>query len=365
MELLRLPLPTLPAAGQVTTFYSYKGGVGRTMALANLAVQLAPYGGAPVLMVDWDLEAPGLHYYFPDAPEAPGVLELFEACREQLERRAGGYDDSAALAEAVLDAVAWEQFLVRAHPHRPLWLLRAGRCDSSHAQRAAMLDWQAMFDACPALFRVLAERLARHFGQVLVDARSGRADCAAICTTLLPTRLVLVFAPNRQNLEGLEALVLRATAYRLCHEDEQRPLLVYPLPSRIDGGDDALRDLWRRGGAGGSIPGYQPLFERVLAEAYGYPRLSMESYFDEVMLQHCPGMACGEPMPALAEGDGDRLSLARGYGAFLAWFRAGSCPWQARPAAVTVGSQPRVLPLEQERAGYSRPRLTTALPATT
>ena len=45
------------------TFYSYKGGVGRTMALANIAVLLSKRG-KKVLVVDWDLEAPGLHEYF-------------------------------------------------------------------------------------------------------------------------------------------------------------------------------------------------------------------------------------------------------------------------------------------------------------
>ena len=43
----------------VTTFYSFKGGVGRTMALVNVAVELANTGRR-VLVVDFDLEAPGL-----------------------------------------------------------------------------------------------------------------------------------------------------------------------------------------------------------------------------------------------------------------------------------------------------------------
>jgi MinD-like ATPase involved in chromosome partitioning or flagellar assembly len=49
--------------GKVVTFYSYKGGVGRSMALANMAVILTRWGKR-VLIVDWDLEAPGLEYFF-------------------------------------------------------------------------------------------------------------------------------------------------------------------------------------------------------------------------------------------------------------------------------------------------------------
>jgi hypothetical protein len=48
----------------IYTFYSYKGGVGRTHALANLAAYLCYYKQRRILLIDWDLEAPGLHFYF-------------------------------------------------------------------------------------------------------------------------------------------------------------------------------------------------------------------------------------------------------------------------------------------------------------
>jgi len=47
----------------IVTFYSYKGGVGRSMSLANTAVLLAKWG-YKTLIVDWDLEAPGLEHFF-------------------------------------------------------------------------------------------------------------------------------------------------------------------------------------------------------------------------------------------------------------------------------------------------------------
>ncbi|MBB4710999.1 hypothetical protein BJ965_000881 [Streptomyces luteogriseus] len=68
-------------AGRIITFYSYKGGAGRTMALANTAWILAS-SGKSVLVVDWDLDAPGLDgFLHPFLSESrlrstPGVLEL-------------------------------------------------------------------------------------------------------------------------------------------------------------------------------------------------------------------------------------------------------------------------------------------------
>ena len=67
--------------GKVVTFYSFKGGTGRTMALANIAWILAS-NGKKVLVVDWDLDSPGLHRYFhpfldpAKVAATPGIIEL-------------------------------------------------------------------------------------------------------------------------------------------------------------------------------------------------------------------------------------------------------------------------------------------------
>lgn len=58
----------------IYTFYSFKGGVGRSMAVANLG-ECFHEKGLRVLLVDWDLEAPGLESYFYSPEGPPGKLE--------------------------------------------------------------------------------------------------------------------------------------------------------------------------------------------------------------------------------------------------------------------------------------------------
>ena len=66
--------------GKIVTFYSYKGGTGRSMALVNVGWILAS-AGYRVLLVDWDLEAPGLHRYLhpflsdPELHDSPGLID--------------------------------------------------------------------------------------------------------------------------------------------------------------------------------------------------------------------------------------------------------------------------------------------------
>jgi cellulose biosynthesis protein BcsQ len=87
----------------IYTFYSYKGGVGRSMALVNAAYALAGYG-RHVLMVDMDLEAPGMSGFLErgaelDASPSPDadVLSVLEAGLSIVCNRAPTEEDVAAL----------------------------------------------------------------------------------------------------------------------------------------------------------------------------------------------------------------------------------------------------------------------------
>src|SRR5688500_17165986 len=67
--------------GRIVTIYSYKGGAGRSMLLANVARILAS-NGHRVLVVDWDLEAPGMHRFLRpflddrDLADTDGVIDF-------------------------------------------------------------------------------------------------------------------------------------------------------------------------------------------------------------------------------------------------------------------------------------------------
>jgi hypothetical protein len=348
METTRITGAPAEQAGEVTTFYSYDSAPVRSMALAHAGWLLAGrrHAKTPVLMIDWDLEGPGLHHYFPrihdhaaqstaqfaaPAPQRAGVLELFEACRERLhaQGRAAG-DDTEELAAHVLDALDWDAHIERVDDVRPLYLMRAGRFDDSYGERADRLDWDALFCACPALFRSFAAHLKRRFAHVLVDCRAGRSAATSVCTALLPDKMVGLFTPDARSLDGLQGVVSRALEYRCSHEDEQRPLLVYPLPSPVDAGGEA-RLRWRFGEAQHGQAGYQAALERLLGECYGVSSVSLDSYLDEVQLPQC-GLV-GAPLPSgrAHPGAGDRLGPVRSIEALLEWLEPGHFPW--RPVA--------------------------------
>ena len=343
-------LEPLAVPGAVTTFYAYEGGAARNAVLAALALHLAgDPAAAPVLVVDWDLDAPALHRYFAPAEgglddmadatdmppgdpysdlERPGLLEFFDACRSGLRTTTGRGDD---LADRVIDGAGWRAYLERADGRRPLYLLRAGRFDDSYPERAGRLDWTALFDACPALFRRFAARLTRHFGHVLIAAGNGRSAAVSVCSTLVPDRIVGVFTPAPGSVEGLEGLLRRALDYRCSHEEEQRPLLLYPLACTADGARSDPQARWRRGDARSSLPGYQPRLESLLRASYGWSRVNLDSWFDEMPLALADALSISalSAQPPSGGSAGDRRALAR-FAALLAeWLAPGHFPWQS------------------------------------
>ena len=342
MEITRITLPPITAPGEVTTFYSFESGTARSVALSNMAVLLAGRQNAtvPVLMIDWDTESPGLHHYFNQGEARPGLLEYFEACREHLTTLAQGAaaQDDEQLARQVLEAIDWELYVERVDQSRPLYLMRAGRFDDSYGERADRMDWDGLFAACPALFRCFGEHMARRFRHVLVDARSGRSAAVSICTTLLPRKLVTLFTPNQRSLEGLAGAVTRAIEYRCSNEDEQRPLLVYPLPCSIDSADCERRLQWRRGAPHKGQGGYQPALEKLLRQSYGMSHISLDSYLDEVQLQQTNAMSSGEHLSVCPEREGDRFSLTRTFETLLDWVADGHFPWQSHAEVGLLGS---------------------------
>lgn len=328
--------------GQVITFYSYKGGTGRTMALANVAslMALEAAGGQGVLMVDWDLDAPGLHEYFrprlqrqlAGTPEPdweldarPGVIDLFVRYREALGKLPPGRvqtrDEARRLVEEI-DPLP----LVLETGVSGLHLLKAGRFDAGYSASVSTFPWEDLYKRSPWLVQAFAERLTGRYRYVLVDSRTGLNDISGICTMLLPERLVAVFTPNRQSLFGVYDLIRRATNYRRQSPD-LRPLVAFPLPSRIDSERRELRRAWRHGDPARGIDGFQAGFEKLFKEVYDLEDCSLEEYFREVQIQHTPDFAYGEEVAALTEWGTDRFDLTRSYERFSDVLIHSETPW--------------------------------------
>lgn len=208
------------------TFYSYKGGVGRTFLMANIAVLLARWGHK-VLCVDWDLEAPGLHHYFAEWVSSEPDRGLVEWIAD-FARDAPSSWRASTIAVDRLDLPGSVAFMP------------AGRLDETYPNRMRQLFWEDLYaerDLGSYLEEFRAEALAE-YDFVLVDSRTGITDASGICTAQLPDVLVLCYTSNKQSLQGITEVARRAVTARNQLPYGRGGLLTLPVLSRFDGREE-------------------------------------------------------------------------------------------------------------------------------
>ncbi|MBO2450956.1 tetratricopeptide repeat protein [Actinomadura barringtoniae] len=222
--------------GQIITFYSFKGGTGRTMALANVAWILAA-NGHRVLVADWDLESPGLHRFFhPFMPEGFDVADssgIIEMIREYEWAAAEEKNDLTKLPEASARvqryafSLEWDHFAEGGSLH----FLSPGRQNLDYAATVGALDWENFYERLNGseFFEALRADMKAHYDYVLIDSRTGLSDVASICTVQLPDVLVDCFTLSTQGIEGA-AQVARTIEGRR----RPTPVRILPVPMRID-----------------------------------------------------------------------------------------------------------------------------------
>lgn len=202
------------------TFFSYKGGVGRSMALLNTAWEMACLGKR-VAIIDFDLEAPGL-----------SLLPDFNPKKKRPPRRYGLTD----LVEDRLEAMREKRLPPRLEDYGYLnntapefkkfgsiFMLPAGRVEFPVSKNIVgpLSGIQNDFESelkCEYLF---------------IDSRTGLSDITGITNVFLPDEVFVILGLNKQNIEGtLDVLErLKTTTF---------PDYAYLIPSLIPVGSDEL-----------------------------------------------------------------------------------------------------------------------------
>ena len=233
--------------GKVLTFYSYKGGTGRSMALANIAWLLAS-NGKRVLVIDWDLEAPGLHKYFgpflsdPELRETPGLIDFVVDYAAAAASRTSTSPDSTSSGSDGAQAPWYAPYANLQRFAVPLlWdsdgfgridFVPSGRQGPSYASRVNFFEWQSFYERLQggAFLDHAIGAMRAKYDYILIDSRTGVSDTSGICTVQLPDILVVFFTLNHQSVSGASAIATSAVSQR----PVGRPLRVFPVPTRVD-----------------------------------------------------------------------------------------------------------------------------------
>ncbi|QTA83433.1 p-loop domain-containing protein [Desulfonema limicola] len=280
--------------------------------MANVASLLAKWG-KNVLIVDWDLEAPGIEKYFekytPDLFEQrkkiPGVVDMIHSFNQEKE-------------------INWHECLLKLFPfgsQYPVSLLSAGQDQPDYALRLQEIDWEVLFNerSLGSYLEKLREQWIEEYDFVLIDSRTGITDIGGICTIYLPDILVLFFTANQQSLDGVIDVIKRARNSRNHLKYERKYLIGVPVPSRDESMTEyALAKEWRK------------IFAEKLSDLYQdwlHRNKTPEDALKILRIPYIPFWSFGERLPVVEEGVDDPKSLGFSY-EFLARLIANRLEWE-------------------------------------
>jgi hypothetical protein len=291
--------------GQIITFYSYKGGTGRSMALANIAWVLAS-NGKRVLVVDWDLEAPGLHRYFApflidsELTATNGLIDLVTEFavqaatpRDASLRREGWHEQFVKLDDYVV-SLDWNF-----DEGGCLDLFAAGRQGATYAARVNAFNWESFYRELGGgvFLESLRQAMRREYDYVLIDSRTGVSDTAGICTVQMPDVLVVLFTPNNQSIHG-SAAVAKSVAQQWAGDEATRTRRILPVMTRLDNAEkdklDVRRQLCRA------------QFDAFLKDR---SRDQLDEYWGKTSMPYIPWYSYEEVLAPFADKPGDPSTL--------------------------------------------------------
>lgn len=210
--------PETPAGPPIVSFYAFKGGAGRSTALAIFAAQRA-HAGERVAVIDFDLAAPGLGPLLTD-PEAVqnGVVDYW------LERPLLG------------EGLDLRDYYVRVSAPAvigagEILVFPAGRFDENYLLKLARLDFTpsgGIEHPLETLLRQIRDELRPDW--ILLDARAGLSESAGFALGGLAHLNVLFGNTSAVSWNGLRLAIRRLGAERASHGfPQEQCLLVHSM----------------------------------------------------------------------------------------------------------------------------------------
>lgn len=203
------------------TFYSFKGGVGRTLALANIATLLAKDRNEPCRVLVWDFDL-----------AAPGLQDVMR-CKWKGDKL--GFIDyvHSYLRDAKVGDI--RDYIYNTSVSG-VDILPAGFMGPRYAQKLDDIQWQEIYEDARG-FQFIADikaqisQLKPLYDYVLIDSLTGYSDVGGICVNQIADAVVLTFRLNNQNINGISKVFRSIKTYAREQAPTSQPERVIPVIS--------------------------------------------------------------------------------------------------------------------------------------
>jgi cellulose biosynthesis protein BcsQ len=288
---------------KIVTFYSYKGGVGRSMCLANVGVQLAQWGHKVLLV---DIEAPGLERYFVSENfNNQGASDSKFGIDLKLVKKTPGLIDLLSDPESF----KWEKTLISISipdAPAPIHLITAGKRDDAYFQRVRDFNVDKFYTEHNGgdYIESLRDAWSKQYDFVLIDSRTGITEINGICTIQMPDLVVLLFTATNQGFEGTLDIAQRADKAQQKLPYNRFKLMFLPVLTRVESSEFELTRGWIRN------------FAERLRDIYKYwlpAYINREQFMELTKIPHFPFFSFGEELAVVKQGTSDPSGMGYAY----------------------------------------------------
>jgi hypothetical protein len=262
-------------------------------------------------VIDWDLEAPGLHRYFQPfltdkeltGQESQGVIDMAIDFAVRAATPSKDKESDSKWYEAYADFSKWrhklrwpsgEAIRLGKDGRGEIDFVPAGRQGPEYSKRVNHFDWRHFYEKLGGgAFFDAAKRKLDAYDYVLIDSRTGVSDTSGICTLQMPDTLVVCFTLNYQSIDGACAV---ARSVR-----EQNPdIRIFPVPMRVDSSEEKLLNRMKNY----AVKTFGPLLSSTVdAERYWYsmevPYFARYAYAEKLALFEEQASITASTLPAM------------------------------------------------------------------
>lgn len=250
---------------KVISFYSYKGGVGRTVALIQTAYALAEQG-KKVAIIDLDIEAPSFNDIFKDdiKNEYGLVKHLYNKMYNITEK-----NESNRLEGGISKLVN----RLNLNTEGDIYAIPAGNIDLEYVRRLECLKEKVIYEN--RYIQEVIDELTREYSldYVLIDTRTGINNWGALSVIDVADEVFLFGYPNTENIKGLKLIL------DIIKENKPYNVIISRIPASREGRERAEELFEELGIEQEFIPIF---YDTEIALANKYPIASKEDAFKAI-----------------------------------------------------------------------------------
>lgn len=215
------PWPLGVRTSPIVSFYSFKGGVGRTTALAALAINLAR-AGKKVVVIDFDLEAPGAGSILTPSAGVPAGLGVLDYLLEYPVASEGSLDIADFYHLCDNRAIIKDG--------EPIYVVPSGLLDNWYLEKLARVNYEYLYRTASenkaphsplhSLLKSLRAKLKPYI--FLVDSRAGLHDLGGLSLSGIAHLQVLFGLRSQQSWDGLSLAISHLGKEMLLARQPQR-----------------------------------------------------------------------------------------------------------------------------------------------